>query len=75
MLTDFDEIPSIQLGDFTLKLEMDPPNAEMQEVARKELRETPEIQKEAIERLKELLQGIRRCVVRCENCIIGLCDF
>jgi len=58
MLTDLNELPKLQLGDFTLELEIGPLSEEMQEVARKELRETPEVQKEAIAELKKLLQGI-----------------
>lgn len=57
MLSDIRELPYVQYGDQVLKLEIDPPPPEMQEVARKELRETPEIQKEAIETLRELLRG------------------
>jgi len=56
-LSDLSELPKLRLGDFTLEIEVDPPSAEMQEVARKELRETPEVQKEAVTRLRELLQG------------------
>lgn len=57
MLSDVSVIPSIKLGDVTLQVELDL-TPEMQEIARKELRETPEVQKEAIARLKELVQGI-----------------
>lgn len=55
MLTDMEELPSLKLGDFTLELELGPPSAELQEVAKRELRESPELQKEALARLKELL--------------------
>lgn len=57
MLTDWDVLPSIKLGDFTLEIEIGPPSPELQEVAKKELRETPEVQKESMERLRELLKG------------------
>lgn len=57
MLSDIQEIPVIQLGDFTLQLELDEPSAELQEVAKRELRETPERQKESVKQLKELLTG------------------
>lgn len=58
MLTDMDQLPSIQLGpDFVLQLEMGAPSAELQEVARKELRETPETQQRAVAELRELLKS------------------
>lgn len=57
MLSDLVEFPAITIGDLTVEIEVGPPSAEMQEVARKELRETPEIQKEAVTRLRELLQA------------------
>lgn len=57
MLTNWDNIPSLKLGDFTLEFEISPPGPELQEVAKKELRETPEIQNESIAQLKELLKG------------------
>lgn len=47
----------IKVGDCMLEIDFGSPGAELQEVARKELRETPELQKESIERLKELLKG------------------
>lgn len=57
MLSDLSELPSLKIGDFTLQFELGPPCAEIQEVARKELRESSELQKESMERLKELLAG------------------
>lgn len=50
-------MPSIKLGDFVLEFELGPPSAEIQEVANRELRESPELQKEAMSRLQELLRG------------------
>ncbi|XP_012289204.1 alpha-tocopherol transfer protein-like isoform X2 [Orussus abietinus] len=67
MLTDLDELPSIKLGDFTLEFELGPPSAELQEVARKELRETPEVQKEAVDRFRELLKGETDLLCPLEN--------
>jgi hypothetical protein len=58
MLSVMNQLPSIKLGDFTLEIELAAPRHEIQEVAKKELRESPEIQKQAIEQLKELLKGI-----------------
>lgn len=57
MLTNWDNIPSLKLGDYTLEFEISPPGPELQEVAKKELRETPEIQHESIAQLRELLKG------------------
>ncbi|XP_020286473.1 alpha-tocopherol transfer protein-like isoform X2 [Pseudomyrmex gracilis] len=57
LLSDLSELPSLKIGDFTLQFELGPPCAEIQEVARKELRESSELQKESMERLKELLAG------------------
>ncbi|CAH1953957.1 unnamed protein product [Acanthoscelides obtectus] len=56
MLSDMSEMPTIQLGNFTLQMELEDLRPEVQEIARKELRETPEIKKEAIEKLRELLK-------------------
>ncbi|XP_033207692.1 clavesin-1-like isoform X2 [Belonocnema kinseyi] len=52
-----DPIPSIMIGDFLVMLDIDPPSPEFQEMARKELRESPEVQKEAMSRLQELLKA------------------
>lgn len=57
MLTQLDKVPGLKLGDFTLELELTHPSAELEEVAKKELRETPELQKEAVAKLKELLKA------------------
>lgn len=57
MLSDMDELPRIQIGDFTLELEIGELSAEKQEVARIELRETPEVKSQAIKELRELLKG------------------
>ncbi|KAK9693888.1 CRAL/TRIO domain [Popillia japonica] len=57
MLSNLSVLPRIQCGDFTLELELGPLPPEIEEVARKELRETPENKKEGIEKLRELLKG------------------
>lgn len=57
MLSDLDELPTVQLGDFTLEIEMNDLTPEMQEVARKELRETPDVKRDAIVALRDLLKG------------------
>ncbi|KAJ8684227.1 hypothetical protein QAD02_020019 [Eretmocerus hayati] len=57
MLTNMEVMPRLKLGDFTLEFELGPPSAEVQEMARKELRETPEVQKKAVADLRELLKA------------------
>ncbi|KAF5274941.1 hypothetical protein FQR65_LT04282 [Abscondita terminalis] len=56
MLSDLDTFPCVQLGDYTLKFDFDDITPELEEVARKELRETPERKKEAIAELRDLLK-------------------
>lgn len=69
MLTEWDELPSIKLGDFTLEIELGTPSTELQEVAKKQLRETPELQKQAVAQLVELLKGkqSKSSILRNEN--------
>jgi hypothetical protein len=57
MLSTVTEVPMVKIGDITLQFELDSPSPEFQEIARKELRETPEIQKQSIARLQELLKA------------------
>lgn len=57
MLSDLERLPEIKLGDFTLRLELDELNDELREVARKELRENPDRQKEAVEELRALVKA------------------
>lgn len=52
-----DQLPSIKLGDFTLEFELGNPSVEIQEVAKKELRESPDIVKQGVTELRELLKG------------------
>lgn len=71
-LTEWDKLPSIKVGDFTLEVEFGPPGKELQEIAKNELRETPELQKDAIARLRELLKGDKiiidcRCKIKIEK--------
>ncbi|XP_077300126.1 clavesin-1 isoform X2 [Arctopsyche grandis] len=56
MLSGLEQLPSIQFGDFTLQFELDdlPPSA--REIARKELRETPEVSKDAVATLRDMLK-------------------
>lgn len=57
MLTDIDKLPAVQLGDFLLQIELDEPKESVLEIARKELRETPEIVQPAVDELRRLLSG------------------
>lgn len=57
MLTEMEELPVIKLGDYTLQLELGPLSEFGKEVAERELRETPEKQKEAVKELRELMKG------------------
>lgn len=57
MLSDVDEIPAIQLGELTLRFELEDLDDFGREVAEKELRETPERRASAIEELRNLLKG------------------
>lgn len=60
MLSDLNEIASIKVTDTeSLRLELHSLTPFGSEVAEKELRETPEIKKKAIEDLRNLLQGKR----------------
>jgi len=43
MLSDIDQLPTLQVGDYTLQFELGEPTAQGKEVAIKELRETPEL--------------------------------
>ncbi|XP_068620962.1 alpha-tocopherol transfer protein isoform X1 [Battus philenor] len=57
MLSDVTTLPAVQLGDFLLQIELDDPRESVKEIAHRELRETPEVVKPAIEDLKRLLEG------------------
>lgn len=57
MLSDIQELPSVKLGDFILKFELEDLSPEMKEVARKELRETPDVSRDAVIALRDLLKG------------------
>lgn len=59
-LSDLNQVPVIQLGDFKLRLELDDElSPELQAVAENELRENPEQQEKSIAELKALLEGKR----------------
>lgn len=56
MLSDLEALPSIQLGEFVLRFELDELTPSGQEIAARELRESPETRENGIKKLKELLQ-------------------
>lgn len=56
MLTEIDELPAIQLGDYTLQLELGPLSEFGREVAERELRETPDVQEKAVRELKAMMK-------------------
>lgn len=58
MLSDMDYMPTVELGNYTLTIELDELKPEVKEIARKELRETPEVAQSAVQELKELLKGM-----------------
>lgn len=56
MLSELDDLPSIQLGDFTLRFELDELTQIGVETAARELRENPENREIGIKELRELLK-------------------
>lgn len=66
MLSEVDELPSIQLGDYTLRFELEDLTPFGKEVAINELRETPEIKAQAVEELRAMLKGRFGCL--CISC-------
>lgn len=57
MLSEVDELPSIQLGDYLLRFELEDLTPFGKEVALNELRETPEIKEQAVAELKAMFEG------------------
>ncbi|XP_046675394.1 alpha-tocopherol transfer protein-like isoform X1 [Homalodisca vitripennis] len=56
MLSTLTEVPVIELGSHTLKLEVHEPSPELLEKARKELRETPDLASQSIATLQDLIK-------------------
>lgn len=67
MLSEVDELPSIQLGDYVLRFELEDLTPFGKEVALNELRETPEIKEQAIAELKAMFEGVEDLVVPLDN--------
>lgn len=56
MLSDLESLPSIQLGDFVLRFELEDLTPTGKETAARELRECPENRENGIKELRKLLQ-------------------
>jgi len=56
MLSELESLPSIQLGDYALRFELEDLTPFGLEVAAKELRESPENKQQGIKELRELLK-------------------
>uniref|UniRef100_U5EY92 Putative intracellular n=1 Tax=Corethrella appendiculata TaxID=1370023 RepID=U5EY92_9DIPT len=67
MLSDVEELPSVQLGDYTLRFELEDLTPFGKEVAEKELRELPDIKANAVKELKQLLRTQEDLVVPIDN--------
>jgi hypothetical protein len=57
LMSDLEELPTLKIGEYILHLEVSELTPEVKEIARKELRETPEVRKEAVIALRDLLRG------------------
>jgi len=56
MLSELDALPSVQLGDYTLRFELEELTPFGHEIAKKELREEDDIKKQAVEELRDMLR-------------------
>jgi len=56
MLSAMKQLPSVQIGYYNLHLEFDDLSPEVKEIARKELRETPDVAKESLVALRDILK-------------------
>ncbi|XP_018569353.1 clavesin-1 isoform X1 [Anoplophora glabripennis] len=67
MLSDMEEMPTIKLGDYVLQMELEELKPEVQEIARKELRETPDVKREAVIELRDILKEEKDLHVPLDN--------
>ncbi|XP_070499190.1 alpha-tocopherol transfer protein-like isoform X2 [Chironomus tepperi] len=67
MLSEIDALPSVQLGDYVLKFELDDLTPFSQDIAFKELRETPENRENGIRELRNLLSQETNLTVPLDN--------
>ncbi|XP_072937023.1 alpha-tocopherol transfer protein isoform X2 [Epargyreus clarus] len=56
LLSDIDKLPAVQLGDFLLQIEIGEPSDSVLDIARRELRETPDVVKSGVAELRRLLK-------------------
>jgi hypothetical protein len=61
MLSEMTELPTVQIGDYNLHLELEELKPEAKEIARKELRETPDVTRDAVCNIK---RSPKRCDYR-----------
>lgn len=57
MLSDMEELPSVQLGDYCLRFELEDLSPTGKETAQRELREDPDLKLQACKELRELLKS------------------
>lgn len=67
MLSELDALPFVKLGDYTLRFELEDLSPFSQEVAFRELRETPENKENGVKELRKLLQQEPDLVVPLDN--------
>lgn len=67
MLSDIEELPTIKVKDYLVKFDLDEPSPEVKEIARKELRETPDVARDAIATLRDLLKEEKDLHVPIDN--------
>ncbi|CAH1117992.1 unnamed protein product [Phaedon cochleariae] len=67
MLSDMEALPTVKLGDYLLELELTDLKPEVVEIARKELRETPDVKKKATVELRDLLKEEKDLHVPLDN--------
>ncbi|XP_044267343.1 alpha-tocopherol transfer protein-like isoform X2 [Tribolium madens] len=67
MLSEMTQLPTVQIGDYNLHLELEDLSPEAKEIARKELRETPDVSREAVSTLKDLLKEEKDLHVPLDN--------
>jgi len=67
MLSDMKEMPALRFGDVELKLELEELTPEQKEVARMELRETPDLSRESLEELRALLKEDNELTLPIDN--------
>ncbi|XP_022919160.1 alpha-tocopherol transfer protein-like isoform X2 [Onthophagus taurus] len=58
MLSDLKSLPKLQIGNFSLELEVGDLPPTLEDVAKDELRESKDVQTEAIDRLREMLKDL-----------------